>query len=55
MKLKALANLSGPDGNVDKDEEFEAKDTLGKELVERKLAVSVDDKIVAKRKPAEGE
>ncbi|WP_296258463.1 MULTISPECIES: hypothetical protein [unclassified Pseudomonas] len=55
MKLRALANLSGPSLKVEKGEDFEVPDEKAQELIERKVAEQVDGKPAAKRKPAEGE
>lgn len=55
MKLRALANLSGPNLEVERGEEFEVPDETAQDLIERKVAEQVDGKPAAKRKPAEGE
>lgn len=41
MKLKALANLTGPFGRKEKDETFELKADEARALIDRKLAEEV--------------
>ncbi|MEQ7920244.1 hypothetical protein ABQX22_13700 [Xanthomonas sp. WHRI 1810A] len=42
MKLRALGNLSGATGEVEKGAEFSTDATTGQALIDRGLAVKVD-------------
>lgn len=52
MKVRALANLSGPFGRKSKDETFDLKADAARDLVSRKLAEEVATEPVAVDKPA---
>ncbi|WP_160199456.1 hypothetical protein [Pseudomonas plecoglossicida] len=42
MKVRTLARLSGPAGNVEKGEEVNVTVALGAELIQRKLAEPIE-------------
>jgi hypothetical protein len=52
MKVRALANISGPMGHKNAGEEFSVNQAEGKDLVDRKVAAEVNE---APAKPAKAE
>lgn len=54
MKVRALANISGPFGKKASGAEFEVSAELGTELVGRRLVESLEPVKAPKAKPAGG-